>query len=133
VGTIKNFNVVKLDKKGRIILPFHVRDYLGLKEGMEMLISNNEKNELKIFPLFTGKTADIKVMIEDKLGSLNKLLDVIEKNKIHILMSTSKTIEKGSLAEWSAIVDISSLRDIKKLENELKSLDITKKIWIEKK
>lgn len=133
MGTIKNFNVVKLDKKGRIILPFHVRDYLGLKEGMEMLISNNEKNELKIFPLFTGKTADIKVMIEDKLGSLNKLLDVIEKNKIHILMSTSKTIEKGSLAEWSAIVDISSLRDIKKLENELKSLDITKKIWIEKK
>ncbi|MCX6819193.1 MAG: hypothetical protein NT129_04315 [Candidatus Aenigmarchaeota archaeon] len=133
MGFIKNFNVVKLDKKGRIILPFHVRDYLGLKEGMEMLISNNEKNELKIFPLFTGKTADIKVMIEDKIGSLNKLLDVIEKNKIHILMSTSKTIERGSLAEWSAIVDTSNLRDIKKLENELKSLDITKKIWIEKK
>jgi AbrB family looped-hinge helix DNA binding protein len=125
--------VVKLDRKGRIILPFHVRDYLELKEGMEMLISNNEKNELKIFPLFTGKTADIKIMLEDKIGSLNKILDVIEKNKMHILMSTSKTIEKGSLAEWSAIVDVSNLKDIKKMENELRSLDITKKLWIEKK
>ena len=68
MGFIKNFNVVKLDRKGRIILPFHVRDYMGLKEGMEILISNNEKNELKIFPLFTGKILDLKLMLEDKLG-----------------------------------------------------------------
>lgn len=133
MGSIKNFNVVKLDRKGRIILPFHVRDYMGLKEGMEMLVSNNEKNELKIFPLFTGKTAEIRAMIEDRIGSLNKVHDVMEKNKVHILMSTSKTIEKGGLVEWSAVVDTSSLNDIRKIENELRSLDVARKVWVEKK
>ena len=132
VGIIKNFNIVKLDSKGRIILPYHIREYLGLKEGIELLISNNEKRELKIFPLFVGKTAEVNVMIDDKIGSLNKIIDVIEKNKIHILMSTSRVVEKGNLAEWSAVVDTSKLDDIKKLENDLKALDVVKKVWIKK-
>ena len=61
-NNIKNFNVVKLDSKGRIILPFHIRDYLGLKEGIELLVANNEKKELKIFPLMNGKSAEIKII-----------------------------------------------------------------------
>ena len=46
---------------------------------------------------------------------------------------TTKAIEKGSFAEWYAIVDISNIKDMKKMESELKSLDIAKKVLIEKK
>ena len=131
--SIKNFNVVKVDSKGRIILPFHIRDYLGLKEGVELLVANNEKKELKIFPLINGKSAEVKIMLYDRPGSMTKILSILERDNANILMSTSKTLEVGELAEWSAVIDISKSKDIKKIEKELKSLDVVKKIEMKKK
>lgn len=133
MGNIKNFNVVKLDSKGRIIVPFHIRDYLGLREGTELLVTNNEKRELKIFPLLNGKTSEIRVMLSDVPGSLAKIVNIIAKHRIGILMSTSQTVEKGKLAEWSAMVDTSDCRDLKKMENQLLSLDVVRKVEVEKR
>ena len=45
----KNFNITKLDSKGRITIPFHVREYMGLKDGSEFLVVNNENKELGSF------------------------------------------------------------------------------------
>jgi AbrB family looped-hinge helix DNA binding protein len=124
---MKNFNVVKLDSKGRIILPYHVREYMGLKEGVELLISNNEKKELRIFPLISG-TAEMRIVMTDIPGSLSKILTSIARSKIDILMSTSKTIEKGKLAEWNAIIDTTHCKDTRKLESELKRMPVVKKL-----
>ena len=123
---MKNFNVVKLDSKGRIILPYHVREYMGLKEGVELLISNNEKKELRIFPLISG-TAELRIVMADVPGSLSRVLNMITKHKIDILMSTSKTIEKGKIAEWNAIIDTSQCKDPKKLETDLRRMNVIKK------
>ena len=123
---MKNFNVVKLDSKGRIILPYHVREYMGLKEGVELLISNNEKKELRIFPLISG-TAELRIVMADVPGSLSKVLNMIAKYKIDILMSTSKTIEKGKIAEWNAIIDTNQCKDTRKLEADLKRMTVVKK------
>jgi len=133
VGNIKNFNVVKLDNKGRIIIPFHIRDYLGLKEGTELLVTNNEKRELKILPLMNGKTSEIRIMLSDVPGSLAKIANTIAKHKIDVLMSISQTVEKGKLATWNAMVDMSKCRDTKGMENHLNSLDIVKKVEVEKR
>ena len=130
---IKNFNVVRLDSKGRIIVPFHIRDYLGLKEGTELIVTNNEKKELRIFPLMNGDSAILRTIMSDAPGSLSRVLGVVARNKVDILMSMSRTIEKGRLAEWSAIVDISLCKDVKKFENDMKSMKIIKKIEVEKK
>jgi AbrB family looped-hinge helix DNA binding protein len=129
---MKNFNVVKLDNKGRIIIPFHIRDYLGLREGTELLVTNNEKRELKILPLMNGKTCEINVMLSDTPGSLAKIITTIEKHGVDVLRSTSQTIEKGKLAEWIAMVDMSECKDTKKLESNLNSLDVVKKVGVEK-
>jgi hypothetical protein len=43
-------------------------------------------------------------------------------------MSTSKIIERGKLAEWAAIVDISECKSVPKIEKDLTSLDIVKKV-----
>ena len=130
---IKNFNVVRLDSKGRIIVPFHIRDYLGLKEGTELIVTNNEKKELRIFPLMNGDSAILRTIMSDAPGSLSRVLGVVARNKVDILMSMSRTIEKGRLAEWSAIVDISLCKDVKKFENDMKSMKIIKKLEVEKK
>ena len=130
---MKNFNVVKIDNKGRVIIPFHIRDYLGLEVGTELLVTNNEKREVKILPLTNGKTSEIRVMLSDTSGSLAKVISTIAKYKIDVLISTSRTIEKGKLAEWSAMVDMSRCSNVKKLEKQLNSLDVVKKTEVEKR
>ncbi len=105
---------------------------MGLKEGMELIVINNEKKELKVFPLLNG-TAKLDIIMSDAPGSLASILKVISANSADILMSTSKTIERGRLAEWSAIVDTSLCKDVKKMENDLKATGVVKKIRVEGK
>ena len=69
-------------------------------------------------------------MFYDRPGSMTKILSAMEKEKINILMSTSKTLEIGELAEWSAVLDITQARDMKKVEKELKTLDVIKSVEI---
>jgi len=123
---MRNFNITKIDSKGRVLIPFHIREYLGLEEGMELMVVNNGNKELKIFPLFKGKCAEVKVLIKDSPGALAKTSEVFAKHKADILMSQSKTLEKGKLAEWSAILDISECDNLKKLKDDIKSLKIVK-------
>lgn len=125
---MRNFNVVRLDSKGRIILPYHIRDFLGLKKGSELLILNNEKKELKVFPLREKKTAKLRITLNG--DSFSKILNVLDKHDIDILMSIGKTIEKDRLAGWEAIVDFKDLKQLKKMEKELRSLKGTKKVEI---
>lgn len=128
---MKNFNVVKIDSKGRMIIPFQLRDYLRLKEGTQVIITNNENKELKIIPLLDS-TVYIEVIFVDEPASLMKIIDIISKNKIDILMSTSKTIERGKLAEWNAIADAAS-SNVAKLEADFASLKMIKKFKIDTK
>ncbi|MBS3054011.1 MAG: hypothetical protein J4431_00555 [Candidatus Aenigmarchaeota archaeon] len=128
---MKNFNVVKIDSKGRMIIPFQLRDYLRLKEGTQVIITNNENKELKIIPLLDS-TIYIEVIFTDEPGSLMKLIDVISKNKVEVLMSTSKTIERGRLAEWNAIADSAS-SNLAKLQADFASLKIVKKFKVDTK
>lgn len=129
---IKNFNVVRIDSKGRIVVPFHIREYMGLESGTEVVISNNEKKEMRIFPLING-TAKYTILMSDKPGSLATILKTFAMHNVDILMSTSRAIERGKLAEWSAIMDISACKDIKKLDNALEATSVVKKVRAEKK
>ena len=126
---MRNFNVVRLDSKGRMILPYHIRDFLGLKKGSELLIVNNEKKELKIFPLKDKKTAKIRITINS--NSFSSILNILDKYKIDVLMSIGKTIERDKLSGWEAIIDFRDPKQLKKMEKELKSLKGLKKIDID--
>lgn len=126
-----NFNVVKVDSKGRIIIPFHIRDYLGLNEGTELLIINDEKRELRVLPLLENASG-ITVTMTDVPGSLSSILNVLAKNSVDIITSLSKTLQKGKAAQWEAIVDVSKCRNAKRLERDLKKLKTVKKVSVEK-
>jgi prephenate dehydratase len=115
-----------------MIIPFHIRDYLGLKEGTELIVSNNGVKELKIFPLLEN-TAEIEIIIYDTPGSLAKILDNLATQGVDVLMSSSKIIERGKLAEWSAIIDIKNCKNPQNLQKELNHMDIVKKATIYRK
>lgn len=127
-SAMKNFNIVRIDSKGRIIVPFHIRDYLGLKEGTELIVSNNGKKELRIFPL-NDATTNLSVLISDSPGSLAKVIETVADNRADILISMSKTVIKGKSAEWTAIIDTSEC-DVRKLEKDLKSLGVVRSVEV---
>ncbi len=131
---MKNFNIVKLDSKGRILVPYHIRDHLGIAEGQELIVSDNDKRELRIFPLMKGSTAMIRVILADKPGVLSKVINVIANNRIDILTSISKTVERGESAEWFAIVDTSQCNGaVRKIEKRLRNMSVVKKVEVEEK
>ena len=128
---MNDFNIGKLDSKGRLLIPFYIRDYLDLNEDSKLMMINNGKKELKLIPIVEGQNAKIKLQLKDIHGSLAEAAKVISGHNIDILMSKSKTIEKGKLAEWEAVIDTADFKkDLKELESQLNDLKIVKSVKI---
>ncbi|MBI2971898.1 MAG: AbrB/MazE/SpoVT family DNA-binding domain-containing protein [Candidatus Aenigmarchaeota archaeon] len=47
-------NVTTMDSKGRISIPFHLRNLFGLDIGDELVIDMNEQKEIVLVPLKAG-------------------------------------------------------------------------------
>ena len=131
---MKNFNIVKLDSKGRIIVPYHIRDHLGIVEGQEVVITDNEHREIRIFPLMKGKTAVMHILMDDKPGTLSRIISIVAETNADIVSSISRTLQKGQSAEWTAILDTTHCNgEIKKLEKKIGRMKIIKKVEVEEK
>jgi AbrB family looped-hinge helix DNA binding protein len=115
-------SIVRLDTRGRLVLPNEFREKLDLKEGDEVLISLDTKTDtITISPTY-GKTSDlVKIEIEfgDTPGCLAKIANKIAELKIDLLMTESKSSQRGKKARWDIIADISkcsySVNEIKQL------------------
>ena len=125
-------NITKMDSKGRILIPSHIRKTLGLEKGTEVvLIPDNEKTQAKLLPLMKDKTAEFKIVIDDVPGSLAKVAEIMALFKINIIISQSRTIVKGRLAEWDIIADISECNGkIEDLKEKLLNTKVIKKMDI---
>ena len=108
---MRNSNISKLDSKGRILIPAHIRGLLNVEEGTEVIIlPGSEKSEARILPLVRDKTAEFRITMADSPGSLAVIADALAKYNVSVLMSKSRSVVKGRLAEWDLIVDTSACR-----------------------
>jgi len=103
-------SVIKLDTRGRLVIPNEFRESLDLKEGDNVLVSLDLKtNSITISPIY-GKSKDLIVMeIEfgDTPGCLAKIAKKIADLKIDLLMTESKSSQRGTKARWDIIADTS--------------------------
>ncbi|MCK4365875.1 MAG: AbrB/MazE/SpoVT family DNA-binding domain-containing protein [Thermoplasmatales archaeon] len=129
-------SIIKLDTRGRLVIPNEFREMLNLKEGDEILLSLDSKTDtLTISPIY-GKLMDlVKIEIEfgDVPGCLAKIAKKIADLKIDLIMTESKSSQRGKKARWDIIADISkcsnSINQIKQLllqSGFVESLSITK-------
>ena len=129
-------SIVKLDTRGRLVLPNEFREKLNLKEGDEVIISLDTRTDtITISPTY-GKPSDIvKIEIEfgDTPGCLAKIASKIADLKIDLLMTESKSSQRGKRARWDIVADISkcsySINEIKQLLMQsgfVESMSITK-------
>ncbi|HJW96940.1 MAG TPA: hypothetical protein VJ485_02145 [archaeon] len=105
---MRNTNIARLDSKGRLLIPSHIRKFLSVDEGTEVIIlPDNDKAEARILPLVRDKTAEFRITMADSPGSLALIADTLARYNVNVLMSKSRSIVKGKLAEWDLIVDTS--------------------------
>ena len=111
---------MKLDSKGRLLIPVHIRKNLNAKEGTEvMIINDDDTNEIKIVPLIKGRNAELKFLLTGIPDSLAMVANIMATHNINIIMSQSRTLVRGKMAEWNVIVDTKI-----GLSDQLKALEL---------
>ncbi len=132
---MRNSNIVRLDSKGRILVPIHIRHMLKAEEGTEVVIIPDKNNgHVKILPLVNGKTAEIRLLLKDLPGSLAKIANILMEYDINIIMSDSRTLARGDLAEWNVIVDTSEFSNgFDSLRERLLNSDAVKNVEVVRK
>jgi AbrB family looped-hinge helix DNA binding protein len=103
-------SIVRLDTRGRLVIPNEFRESLDLKEGDEVLLSLDIKtNTLVISPTF-GNQKDLvrlELIFGDTPGCLAKIAQKLSDLKIDLIMTESKSFQRGKKARWDIIADIS--------------------------
>ncbi|MEM2850049.1 MAG: ACT domain-containing protein [Candidatus Bathyarchaeia archaeon] len=116
-------SIQKIDDKGRVSIPLKVREALGLKDGMRiLLIADVEERKIAINPFADpdAKLVEFKISLNDVPGALARAASILAKNAIDLLFSESRTLRRGEYAEWIAIADYSKcIKPLKKIEEEL--------------
>ena len=115
-------SIIKLDTRGRLVIPTEFREILNLKEGDEVLVSLDSKTDTIIISPTYGEPKNlVKIEIEfsDSPGCLAKIAQKIAKMKLDLIMTESKSSQRGKKARWDIIADISkssySLDEIKQM------------------
>ena len=129
-------SIIRLDTRGRLVIPTEFRETLDLKEGDEVLMSLDAKtNTLIISPIYGNADNLVKIEIEfdDKPGSLAKLAETLAKINVDLVMTESKSFQRGKKARWYIIADITKCpygpNEIKKTllhNHSVASVSITK-------
>jgi AbrB family looped-hinge helix DNA binding protein len=129
-------SIIRLDTRGRLVIPNEFRESLNLREGDEVLMSLDTKTDtLTINPIYGNMKDLVKIEIEfgDTPGCLAKIAKKIADLKIDLIMTNSKSSQRGKKARWDIIADISksskSITEIKQLllqSGFVEALSITK-------
>ena len=116
-------SVIKLDTRGRLVIPNEFREALDLKQGDNVLLSLDSKtNTINISPIYGENNYLVKMKLKfgDNPGSLAKIAEKLAELKVDLIMTESKSYERGTKARWDIIADISeSNLSIPEIKDEL--------------
>ncbi len=126
--------ILRIDSRGRIIIPSTFRTGLGLSEGTYvMLVADMNKREARLVPFAHpgAKLAEFEIGLGDAPGALAKAAARLADLGVDLLSSQSRTLRRGELAEWYVIGDISTckvgveeLRKTLEKESSIKSVRV---------
>lgn len=103
-------SIVRMDTRGRLVIPTEFRQRLNLEEGDEVLISlDSETDTLTISPTYGKPINLVRINIEfsDTPGCLARIAYKIAELKIDLIKTESKSSQRGKKARWDIIADIS--------------------------
>ncbi|MET1160739.1 MAG: ACT domain-containing protein [Thermoprotei archaeon] len=118
--------LVKVDSKGRITIPLAIREALGIREGMNvLLVADIDEKKVFITPIpDRAKLIEITVVVEDRPGAVAEISKTLADRGIDIVALKCVVIKRGEIGECTLIVDtskslVSTPQEIQQLLNEL--------------
>ncbi len=117
-----------MDARGRLLVPSSFREVLNLKEGSSVLAILDEKKEtLTIVPFaYLGENiAHVSLEMSDAPGTLSRILALLAKENVDLIKSESIAAQRGRVATWGALVEISKC---KKSVAQLKALLLSERL-----
>lgn len=105
-------SVVKLDTKGRILIPQEIRETLSIRSGSEIiLIPEGKIKKVKAVPLSIENVARCEVKVSNDEGGLSNVMRLLEMLNIGVLMSESKNLLDSGFSDWSLLLDVSQTKE----------------------
>ena len=125
-------NLIKIDSKGRILIPASVRKKLDIRVDSELvLIPGKDGKGVSMMPISDRNAAKCKVEISDSMRGLSNVMEVMDLLNVGVLMSQSSNLTGNGTSEWTFILDTSkSESDIQKLEERLSALSCVKSVSV---
>jgi len=105
--------VAKIDGRGRLLIPQAFREVLNIKEGSNVLVFvNTEKKSLIVLPFAAAgdELYSLNIGLSDAPGSLMHVLEVLAKAGVDLVQSESLAADRGRMATYKAIVDLSKCK-----------------------
>ncbi|HME52269.1 MAG TPA: hypothetical protein VKM55_08625 [Candidatus Lokiarchaeia archaeon] len=106
--------LVKVDDRGRIVIPGSTRKVMKLATGTKLLMEvDDENNEIKLTPFLgqDAKPVKMRILMSDVQGALAKITGVIGEMGINLLYEEAHVVRKGVQAEWDAIADLATINE----------------------
>lgn len=130
------YDFTTMDSKSRVTIPLKIRKLLGLSEGMKfIIIANTSRKEIKIIPLveLRANVYRLRIVMSDRPGVLARAASLLAEENVDLLMTESRTVRRGELAEWVIIADLSNCRlDVAELVERVKGLDFVRSVEVTK-
>lgn len=115
--------IVRIDSRGRITMPSHLREAVRLSEGMYvMLIADLDEKEVRIVPFADpeAKLVEFSIAFSDMPGALAKAANILAMMGVDLLSSESRTLRRGKSAEWIVVADVSRCKcKLEELEQKI--------------
>jgi len=112
---------LKLDSKGRIVLPHPYREFLNLGEGDSIFASLDERNTAIILTPYLEKDLfSLDIKMTDAPGTLAKLAKVFVDEKADLVSTESHSLVREKSAVWRVVCKINK-KKLKTLIKKLKS------------
>ena len=112
--------VVRLDSKGRLMIPSGFRNFLRLKPGSEVIIAlDSGKAQLLISPAGEKKLVLMRIGLSDSPGSLAKVAKLLSDSGVDLISTESRSVERGKSAEWSVTCSAGSAGNAASLRKKL--------------
>jgi AbrB family looped-hinge helix DNA binding protein len=111
--------VVKVDDRGRIVIPGSTRKVMKLASGTKlMMMVDDEKNEIRLTPFIdqSANPVQMRILMSDTQGALAKIAAAIGDMGINLIYEEAHVLRKGVQAEWQVIADLAPMKEALTLE-----------------
>ncbi|MEM0268697.1 MAG: ACT domain-containing protein [Candidatus Korarchaeum sp.] len=128
------YDFTTMDSKSRVTIPAKIRKLLGLSEGMKfIIIANTLRKEIKIIPIveLRANVYRLRIVMLDRPGVLARAASLLADENVDLLMTESRTIRRGELAEWVVMADLSNCKlDVSELVKRIRGLEFVRGVEV---